>query len=134
MHKISDLDTKFITGMVLSMYRFEASLTNDPYLLSDPAVMDFYLTFMGGLQFIVAKESPCPRSPRADSTRASDAKAAGRLKVSCCLMCCVHPLRRILAAEVADQWNASTLLVAAVRRMSRGRSDGAARVVPDARS
>lgn len=45
----STLSTDFIQAMVRSMYRFEASLVNDPELLSGQDLEDFYLSFLGGV-------------------------------------------------------------------------------------
>jgi hypothetical protein len=45
---IATLSTSFIYAMVQAMYAEERSQINNPALLTEPELMDFYAAYMGG--------------------------------------------------------------------------------------
>lgn len=45
--RMQDLQKEYLFTMVQAMYRYEASLVLESELLTDPEIMDFYLTYMG---------------------------------------------------------------------------------------
>ena len=66
MLKIQSLNTKFISEMVQSAYKFEGSITkniNDP-LLCDCELMDFYCIFCGSTEKPIVEPFCYPYCPR----------------------------------------------------------------------
>ena len=45
--KLSQINSEYLLEMVLSMYRYEASLVWEPELLTDKEIFDFYSSYMG---------------------------------------------------------------------------------------
>lgn len=45
---MKNLSTHYIFAMVQSMYKYEASLIEEPNLLNDDEIIDFFIAYSGG--------------------------------------------------------------------------------------